>query len=286
MSAPCAEPVCIGVTDAALLAALRERGLDSVAGAFAFAGGEDLGKPGLGHRRRTRLRVPDASGRPRELYLKRYRREPLLPAIRRCLRAGRWQGPGRAEFENIVAARFAGVPTMEPIVCGEEGWEGWPRRGYLIVGSVPGEAVERCGEAFFAEHGEDAEAMAAFTGALVKAVRAMHRAGYVHRDLYAAHVFLDREQGPGAVYLIDLARMFPPVSRRRKRWMCRDLGQLYYSMPRLWIRRCWDAFLLAYLDDPADVASWQREIVRRAESIRRRTVRRRRRGRERKTEAT
>ena len=47
-----------------LLAALKREGLDTVYGAFAHKGGQELVKKGLGHRSRTRLSITRSTARP------------------------------------------------------------------------------------------------------------------------------------------------------------------------------------------------------------------------------
>jgi hypothetical protein len=91
----------------ALLEAVRRAGLDSVDGAFAYEGGADLSKPGLGHRRRTRIELPGGQGSAHVLYLKRYGPQRLSEALRRWWTNGRRMSPARVEFENIRAARLA-----------------------------------------------------------------------------------------------------------------------------------------------------------------------------------
>jgi len=100
-----------------LLAAVRRAGLDSVEGAFAYEGGADLVKPGLGHRRRTRIELTDDEGRSHVLYLKRYGKTAMSGGVRRWIDHGRRASAARIEFDNIRLARQAGVPTMREVAC-------------------------------------------------------------------------------------------------------------------------------------------------------------------------
>jgi len=231
--------------DEALLEAVALAGLDTLDGAFAYGGGQELIKAGLGRRRRTRLVLPDAQGRCHSLYLKRYGREPLAGWLRRLVSYGRMCSPARTEFQNIRAAAAAGVATMQVVIFGEGRPRLRPRRSYIIVTPAPGDALERCLERFLVD-GAGRQTAEDFTRKLAKMVSTLHGAGYVHRDLYASHVFLCDGGGPAKLYLIDLARMFRP-RWRRFRWRVKDLAQLRYSMPSAWTGRWWDFFLAEYL---------------------------------------
>ncbi len=263
--------------DEALLEAVVLAGLDTLDGAFAYGGGQDLVKGGLGRRRRTRLVLPDAQGRCRQLYLKRYGRESPAGWLRRVVSHGRMCSPARTEFENIRAAAAAGIATMEGVIFGEDSPRPWPGRSYIIVTAVPGDAMERCLERFLALN-PSREAGEAVTRKLVEMVSALHASGCVHRDFYAAHIFLDESDDGVCLYLIDLARMFRP-RWRRFRWWVKDLAQLKYSMPSAWTDRWWDFFLAEYLGPKRDAQAgrYNRAVDRKVRRIQRRDRRKRRR---------
>jgi tRNA A-37 threonylcarbamoyl transferase component Bud32 len=216
-------------------------GLDSVEGAFAYGGGEDLHKAGLGHRRRTRIETADDRGRPMVLYLKRYGPEPIPARWRRWWQTGRWSSPAAAEAAAIRHVSAAGVPTMDLIAWGQQSPGG---RSFVVVSAVAGDALERCAASLLAG-GEDrgdrlADALAELAGRL-------HAAGLVHRDFYASHIFAEAADGGLQLSLIDLARVFRPRWRRR-RWRVKDLAQLHYSMPASWGKRHWSRFLSSYVE--------------------------------------
>jgi len=251
-----------------LIELLAGAGLDTVEGAFAYGGGEDLVKPGLVARRRTRIELGG-----HVLYLKRYGPERLGDRWRRFMTYGP-SSPASVEFENIRAAQRCGVATMDAVSFGHEtGFAGFSaRRSYLVVTSVPGDAIERCGEDFLAAHASD-DGARRLTGKLARLVAALHVAGFVHRDLYASHVFLHDSPDGVSLYLIDLARMFAP-RWRKFRWCVKDLAQLKYSMPAAWVQSHWDEFLGTYLDNCGGSAErYSPAIDRKAASILRRAQR-------------
>ena len=266
---------------------LRRMGLDTVEGAFACTEGEHLDKPGLRRRRRIRLEVEDASGQPVVWYLKRYGPEPLRARLWRRL-AGRGRfSPAATEARNVRRLERAGVPTMRVLAVGQDDGCCGAVRGYLVVQAVPGEALERCFQEYLRRFQHDEEAMGRFDAALVDLVGGLHAAGYVHRDLYASHIFLDDSAGEPRLYLIDLARVFAP-RWRRFRWRVKDLAQLRYSMPAEWVERRWRGFLEAYLEKMGGPAggsgglgrrgpeAWDSAIRRKVASMRRRQRRKRR----------
>lgn len=251
-----------------LLEAFRREGLDTVAGAFAYAGGHDMTRPGLGHRHWVRLRIDDAGG-PRDFYMKRYLREPLSWRLRRLLTYGPGKSPAGVEFENIRGANAAGLKTISQAIFGEERVGGRVERCYVIVSAVPGAALEQCGAGLIERIGGDQAALAAFTAKLADLARRLHQAGWVHRDFYSSHIFLD-DSGGGELYLIDLARMFQP--RRQFRWRVKDLAQLKYSMPPAWVRDCWGDFLHQYAGESELAAKYARAIDAKAARIGRHDV--------------
>ena len=251
-----------------LMAALAKLGLDSVDGAFCFAGGTDLDRPGLAHRRRTRFTVTDNRGCVHTLYMKRYAAEPLAWRARRVVTYGLGRSPAAVEFENIRTAHATGLPTMRALVFGQEQNGLGVQRSYLVFTAVPGESLASCAKGFIAAHGTGSEPVCRLTSGLANLIRRLHLAGYVHRDLYASHVFLDRRDGRLDLYLIDLARMFAPRWRTR-RWLIKDLAQLRFSMPPEWVKHHWQAFMCHYMEGApaAEIAAFSLATERKATRI-------------------
>ena len=262
-------------SDNDLLQTLAELSLDTVAGAFAYSAGQDLNKPNLVGRRRTELIVTDAAGTERLLYMKRYERERLKDRFRRMMSGGS-SSPAADEFRNIESVRNIGLATMSPIVLGQDKPKFWPARSYIIVSAVAGDALERNFGKFARLHPERRDRQA-FTEKLAQLVRTLHGAGYVHRDLYSCHIFLDLADDNLQLYLIDLARMFKPCRWRFFRWRVKDLAQLKYSMPDWWVAEYWDSFTAEYLaGEGANVRDkYNRAVARKVRSIRRRQERKR-----------
>ena len=253
---------------------LKRHGLETLEGAFAYADGEELSKDRLGTRRRSRLRLTDESGRPVEWYLKRYGPDGWPQRLARPLTARGRTGPAERELEAIRRLQAAGVPTARPLAAGQErDWLG-VRRSYIVLAGVPGEALERCFADCLVRW--DGSQVRRFNAALVELVRGLHSAGWVHRDLYASHIFLDETPHGPKLYLIDLARCFA-LRWRRFRWQVKDLAQLKYSMPPAWVEQYWDEFLGGYLAGRGrEPRRWGPAIDRKVASMHRRRRRRQR----------
>jgi tRNA A-37 threonylcarbamoyl transferase component Bud32 len=264
--------------DPALVTFLQEQDLHTVEGAFDYEGGEDLSKPGLGRRRRTRIAFRDERARLWEMYLKRYSARPTWQRVWRLLTGRATRSAARREYRNIHAVRQAGVPTMRDIAYGAEYDLLGVTRSYLIVSAVPGDALERVADEFLSRHMQQPQLITQFTEQLVSLVQSLHGAGLCHRDLYASHIFLHEHDGRVELYLIDLARVFRP-RWRTFRWRVKDLAQLKYSMPWVWVQEHWQDFLTGYLDseDVDEIARWDRAIDRKVKSMERQQDRRQRR---------
>lgn len=225
-----------------LRAVIEREGLTTVAGAFAYGQGDDLDKPGLGHRRRTRIELVDDEKTPHVLFLKRYGPESFSRRLRRWWTTGARGLMGPIEYANVRAVRLAGIPTMTELAAGsdEQG------RSFVLVTSVDGVSLESRAEDFFIRQHDQAQRLGEFNHALAELMAGFHRAGFVHRDFYACHVFMDERGGAMDLSLIDLARVFRPRWRKR-RWQVKDLAQLKYSMSPRWVSQCWDEFFALYL---------------------------------------
>jgi tRNA A-37 threonylcarbamoyl transferase component Bud32 len=251
-----------GQIDPTLRQALEKAGLDSVASAFEWSQGQDLDKPNLGTRRRTRFQLVDEQGRQHELYLKRYG-----PA-KWWRRLGKFSSPAQKEFSTIQRVRQAGVPTMCEAIFGEE-CPLTDGRSFIVVTAVPGEALERGGARYFDCSDANNSSVIALTDELAQLVHKLHQANMVHRDLYASHIFVQACGAGASLHLIDLARVFRPCLRQF-RWRVKDLAQLHFSMPAAWVQNHWSRFLEQYLGqcEPDVLAKWQKAVEKKSLRIR------------------
>ena len=208
-------------------ATLTKQGLGDLGAVFAWQAGDRLDKPTLEDwRQRWRVRIADPDGTSEVLYLKRFDHPRLRRQMQRWLE-GQWQrSTAGVECDNARQLAAAGINAATAVAYGERMVGPWERRSFLLLGEVPGEALERWVPAHMPPL-DDAEGQPLrrrLVNQLAGFVAAFHRAGFAHRDLYLSHVFV-RLDGHGRpcetdtnlLALIDLQRVFRPRWRRR-RW--------------------------------------------------------------------
>ena len=213
-------------------AALNALSLTSLDAVFAFDGGKDLVKDNIGtHRRRFQLEttLPDTT-HPTKLYLKRYDRPPRLQQLRYWLAHGHRISFGQGEHETACRLATAGIDTPQTVTCGQQWGLLFEKRSFLMTREVAdSDSLERKLPVCFTGPAtpEALRQRRDFIRRLGLFVKRFHETGYRHRDLYLAHIFYSTT---GSFCLIDLARAFRPILRRR--FQIKDLAQLHYSAPR------------------------------------------------------
>ncbi len=236
---------------------LRELGLDTVAGAVAFDGGEVVRVAGP----RVTRRIETAAG---ALYLKSYARADLRH---------RWLGwllpsrsPGHREWDNLRLLRRAWFDVPEMVAVGDAPiGPGRPCESFLVLREIPGRRLDHLLEdGWGAFPGlSAAQARDRVVRDVAGLVRRLHSSGFYHRDLYLAHFVVTEDERWGRPYLIDLQRVeqrFPP----RRRWLVKDLAAMAHSAPVTVTRADRLRFLLHYLCksrvDP-QVRQWVRAVT-------------------------
>lgn len=222
--------VCVQPEYAALLEA---NGLGTFAAIFAVAEAQRLDKTGLARwRERLRLILREPNGVERICYLKRYVDPPWRAQVRRILAGHPRESTAAHEWHAIHALADAGLPVPEPVAFGQE-MSGWrERRSFLLIAEVAGRSLERwlpdCWQR--AATGAVWRRQQDLIRRLASLVASFHRAGFVHRDLYTSHIFLqaDGMEPTPRFAIIDLQRVFRP-RWRRARWMVKDLAALHFS---------------------------------------------------------
>jgi len=215
-------------------ALLRAHGLDSLEAIFAYSGGERLDKPGLAAwRSRFRITLP-GGGSSTTLYLKRFDNPPRSErrAVRRA-GSGAWSLAGN-EWTWIERLTESGVACVQAAGFGEQLAGGRETRSALVTVAAPGRSLESWFRDWTAADRVTIRGLIPATAALAAK---LHQSGYVHRDLYASHVFFDPTQSmERGLCLIDLQRVMRPTWRF-SRWAVKDLASLNYSAPAVLVSR-------------------------------------------------
>lgn len=206
---------------AALFARHRLHTLDDI---FAVEAARRLDKATLPPwRERVMLELADTEGQKQRLFVKRFQSPPASARARTRAPACSVAG---VERHWVTALTQADIPVPRIAAFGEEVRGGREVRSVLVLADVGGISLET-----MAAHA-DRPAPRQLVEGVADLVRRLHRAGFIHRDLYLSHVFLtnNRPRTP-ELALIDLQRVMQRPWRWR-RWQARDLAQLAYSTPQ------------------------------------------------------
>jgi len=229
---------------------LEEHNLGSLEDVFKHSQGESLHKPGLGHRERLRIKLStDEPGKDVVIYLKRFGNPGFGERIRQSIKRGSRDGAGVYDFSGAVRLAEIGVPVPRAVAYGQERGFLGGRRSFAILEELPGaDALERILPNWdemkneYRMLGNKRELIKQLAGL----VKRLHESGLCHRDLYLSHIFLGRdEDGKELLSLIDLNRVFQPVIVKR-RWIVKDLAQLYFSSRGFFRKRDMVRFLHEY----------------------------------------
>ncbi|MEN6306936.1 MAG: lipopolysaccharide kinase InaA family protein [Anaerohalosphaeraceae bacterium] len=208
--------------------ALKQIHLDTLDAIFAFEGGKALVKKELTHwRSRTEFVIGNP---PQRCFLKRYDHPPMMTQVRNWLAHGQKALTAMYDYLPCGPLEQAGVGTYHTIAYGGR-WRGlFEDRSFVILLEIPAaQSLEKQLPDCLTQPPQNSNQTerAAFIYSLADFVRRFHQAGYCHRDLYLCHIFFSAANG---FSLIDLQRAFQPRLFRR-RWILKDLTQLYYSSP-------------------------------------------------------
>ncbi|NMX23027.1 hypothetical protein HCU62_03610 [Dissulfurirhabdus thermomarina] len=257
---------------------LEAAGLDTLA-ALAAAPGEARLRAVPG-RETLRLRLADGTA----LYLKRHRRPAGRGAVAAVL------GAARREYDALGALAAAGIPVPEAVACGG-GLLGDAAVAVVVTREIPGgEQADcllgrrrgrpgrcRCPELAPRDRPRLLRRIGDLAGRL-------HRAGWVHQDLYFCHFFAVAADPDLPVYLIDLQRVTRPGGLRFAGRRLKDLGALDFAAWECALTRPERAELWAAYREAAALPRWRlgpylAAARVKALGIRRRDLRRAREGR-------
>ncbi|MDR0993043.1 MAG: lipopolysaccharide kinase InaA family protein [Verrucomicrobiota bacterium] len=191
-----------------------------------------------GRHRLDRLALPDGTQAPWEVVVKTY-------AVQSFWRDSlAWRNGSKAEraFRNALVLRNAGVGTPTPIAVADRWEHNRLRESHLLTLYIPDLTDFRTELQRIYASAPYCEPLMELLQCVANALRAMHDAGILHRDLGNQNIGLRRSAGHGAVpwevYLMDLnrARMVPqPTEAQRGADLARidlpsDFRRVFYAM--------------------------------------------------------
>ncbi len=217
---------------------LARAGVRDFAALLVLGAEAELGKPGLAAgRRRARVELLGADGGLHVFYRKSFEGRGAPDGVLHWRREER--DTAEREVRQMEALAAAGVPAVRWAAWGREiGPDGAERRSAVLCPAVPGDALERRLPAMIGglAEAQRRDMIRRIGDALAQLVAKLHGLGFVHRDLYLSHIFVEpARSGEPVLTLIDVQRVFRPrlfVSR----WIVKDLAALHYSTPPALIR--------------------------------------------------
>lgn len=197
-------------------------------------GDGDVVKHAVASRKTVRLQLPGGAA----VFLKRHYRAGLFASLKALVKFAP-EPTALDEFRHIVAFHDCGIPTVVPVAAGKRRAGLLQSESFLVTLALDGcvKLDEHLARPM------DPSERRAIIGQAARLVRAMHAAGFNHRDLYLCHLL---RTGSGSLVIVDLHR----VQRRRRvpeRWLVKDLAALQYSAPPAVSRTDRLRFLTAYL---------------------------------------
>ena len=176
--------------------------------------------------------------RLRTVFLKKHHVRRRWGRLRAWLGLPAGRSAARDEAENIGRLERAGIPCMELAAYGERLGEDGLLESFLVTPELEGfTQLDDYLRARFPVLGDEGTGcrdrdLQRLSDQVADVARRFHEAGFNHRDLYCCHFFVsDAGRAGFDIRLIDLQRV-QHRSRRRRRWIVKDLAQLAYSVPR------------------------------------------------------
>lgn len=188
-------------------------------------------------RENWRLDLAVGAAGSRRVYLKKHHVRTVGSRVRARWGGGPGMTPGRVEAQNVRRLTREGIDVMHLVAYGERLRSGGLVESFVITEELTGYVpLEQFLRKRFPPLGQrrparrDA-ALERLLDRVADVARRFHEAGYNHRDLYCCHFFIrEPRRGQFDIRLIDLQRV-QRRTRRRRRWIVKDLAQLAWSAP-------------------------------------------------------
>lgn len=155
------------------------------------------------------------------------------------------------EWAALNKLRALTIPSLIPLAYGVRGKNPAKQQSFIVTRELT-DVIQL--DHYFEQNSVAIKSRRLILQQLALMVRALHKAGINHRDLYLCHFMLKPESlvagNNPEIYLIDLHRAQCRVQVTR-RWKIKDLAAFYYSTLNLGFSRCDRLrFLKIYFDCP------------------------------------
>lgn len=155
------------------------------------------------------------------------------------------------EWDALNKLRALNIPSLTPLAYGVRGKNPAKQQSFIVTRELT-DVIQL--DHYFEQNSVAIKSRRLILQQLALMVRALHKAGINHRDLYLCHFMLKPESLVAGInpeiYLIDLHRAQCRVQVPR-RWQIKDLAAFYYSTLNLgFSRRDRLRFLKIYFDCP------------------------------------
>ncbi len=220
-----------GVIHKSFYSLLKSNGLTTVEDVFNYREGKALVKPGLGSRERLRVDLSEQRDGA-VLFLKRYGTPKISALLKTLLRQRTHLATAVYDFKGCLDLGQNHISAARPIALGCEYKGLGEKRSFVMIEQLPeAQSLERLLPEWEKnkQHYDLLQDKKVLIEKVADLVRRFHSHGFYHRDLYLAHIFVCKlSSGDNQLSLIDLQRVFQPIYFKR-RWLVKDLAQLYYS---------------------------------------------------------
>lgn len=216
------------------------------------------------------------------VYLKKHHVRTLGSRIRARLGLGPGATAAATEAQNVDRLARDGIDTMRLVAYGQRLHDDGLLESFVLTEELAGyQQLDHFLAQRFTEltrhdlrrRNRAEKELGELIRRVADVARRFHAAGYNHRDLYCCHFFI-REKTPGTfdVRLIDLQRV-QYRTRRRRRWIVKDLAQLAYSAPRDRIKCTHKMAFMRYYLGVAKLRPCDKRLIRQALAKKRRMER-------------
>ena len=137
------------------------------------------------------------------------------------------------EWRALKQLQIMNIPSLQPVACGEQGWNPARRQSFLITLELDSTISLEDLALNWQKHDNFMVMKRKIIRQVAVLISRIHDVGLNHRDMYICHLHIKRSwisdpEGDPEIFIIDLhraqIRLKVPV-----RWLVKDIASLYFS---------------------------------------------------------